>query len=180
MKELRRPRVRESGARKAFTLIELLVVIAILALLVAIITPVLNQVVKKARIARTQDTIMQVAGTLIIMIDEQRVMPTTDTTAFAMTSNACNMIRGYYDFDSFTSRHGILSDWGVARAKQFGSVGDAYRVWVQMDPSGLIATAPGGEVEQSAIAWAAIEPNDTTPDTAPTRNIVTSWRGNFK
>src|SRR5688572_8198541 len=61
-----------TAARRAFTLVELLVVIGIIALLIAILIPVLGRVREQAKGAQCMSNLRQIGGALHMWLNENK------------------------------------------------------------------------------------------------------------
>lgn len=109
-------------ARLAFTLIELLVVIAIIMLLVAIMTPVIGNAMRKAQMVQTLNNGKQIhLGLVSHQLDRRNIYPktmgpgafanTTDYWKWAITNKLLDA-----DFSLFTA-HGLLAYRGIDPAR---------------------------------------------------------------
>ena len=166
-----------------FTLIELLVVVAIVSVLMGLLLPMFGKTIDRARRSRTQATVTQVADAWKIMMQDARAMPTnylnfTAKEGTQMTSNNCYAIlKDYYDFNRITSTYGILSDWGMVKARRTSPLSNpiprGYYVHTRLSSQGEIDLEDGVSVRQMAVAWASFKPTDA--DTGSPPKDITSW-----
>ena len=111
---------------RGFTLIEMVVVLAVIAILAAILTPIVTSYVERARVETATNDVKKIAAAIIQFNTDTRVWPIYSTMPFVGVNDAA------YDIESTVGNDAIVpmsgnpgADWpATAGAVGGGNVGD--------------------------------------------------------
>ena len=102
--------------RRSFTLTEILAVLVIIAVLAAIITPVVMRAIKEAKITKCANNLRQISATMEMFQLDHNSAPTTTTQLYRYLDNP-NVLRCPFHEDAEEGRPSYLSLWPATHAR---------------------------------------------------------------
>ena len=110
---------------RGFTLIEMVVVLAVIAILAAILTPIVTSYVERARVDAAMNDVKKIAAAIIQFNTDTRVWPIYSTQPFVGTNDASYDVESMFGNDAMVPMSGSGSDWPATAGVVGGTnVGD--------------------------------------------------------